>query len=293
MLPLLDAAVVFGAQVLAEGVEDGLQRGGAAGGQVPVDLPRPAERGAQPQVPVVEPVLIPVVPVAVVGVGVLGLPRLGDGAGEDRQVFQRQPARRRHRAGWRRPRPACRRAACRSRRRSPSPRTRRCPRRSSPRRSAGAGPSRFCQPTAPLAAPLEIPVLLISQARADRCPSGSYPDCAVNADRTAALTAVSLACARCSWASISPCACVPSDAQSTRGQVIQRRVQHPGRVGGAGECRVRHLDHLPPGVRETLTCLDCISYYERISNCSTRSHIRLTVDKIVAVTLLAEWWVRA
>ena len=75
--------------------------------------------------------------------------------------------------------------------------------------------SRLCQATAPPAAPLEMPVRLISQARADRCPSGSYPDWAVNADRTAALTAVSLACARCSRASISPCAAVPSDAQST------------------------------------------------------------------------------
>ncbi len=73
---------------------------------------------------------------------------------------------------------------------------------------------RLPQPTAAPAAPLDIPVLPISQARADRCPSGSYPDCAVNAERTAALTAVSLACARCSRASISPCACVPSDAQS-------------------------------------------------------------------------------
>ena len=76
-------------------------------------------------------------------------------------------------------------------------------------------PRRFCQPTAAPAAPLAIPVLPISQARADRCPSGSYPDCAVNALRTAALAAVSLACARCSRASISACAAVPSDAQST------------------------------------------------------------------------------
>ena len=75
--------------------------------------------------------------------------------------------------------------------------------------------SRLCQPTAAPAAPLDIPALLISQARADRCPSGSYPDWAVNADRTAALTAVSLACVRCSCASISPCACVPNEAQST------------------------------------------------------------------------------
>ena len=60
-----------------------------------------------------------------------------------------------------------------------------------------------------------MPVRWTSQARGDLCPSGSYPHWAVNADRTAALTAVSLAWARCSRASISPCACVPSGAQST------------------------------------------------------------------------------
>ncbi len=74
--------------------------------------------------------------------------------------------------------------------------------------------SRLPQATAPLAAPLDIAFLLTSQARADLCPSGSYPHWAVNADSTAALTAVSLACARCSWASICPCAAVPSDGQS-------------------------------------------------------------------------------
>ena len=74
--------------------------------------------------------------------------------------------------------------------------------------------SRRCQPIAPAAAPRDIFVRLTSQAIADRCPSGSYPDCAVNAASTAAFTAVSCACARCSWASISPCAWVPSDAQS-------------------------------------------------------------------------------
>ena len=57
--------------------------------------------------------------------------------------------------------------------------------------------SRLSQPTAAPAAPLDIPFRLTSQARADRCPSGSYPDWAVNAASTAALTAVSLACARC------------------------------------------------------------------------------------------------
>ena len=183
MLPLLDAAVVFRAEVLAEGVEDGLQSSGAPGGQVPVELPHPAERRAQPQVPVVEPVLIPVVAVAVVGVGVLGLPRLGDGPREDRQVLQRQAAGGGVQQDGVGLVPFLGGQLVGPVRRSPSPRTRRCPRRPSSRRSCGAGRSRFCQPTAPLAAPLEIPVLLISQARAERCPSGSYPDCAVNAAR--------------------------------------------------------------------------------------------------------------
>ena len=81
VLALLDAAVVLRPQVLAEGVEDGLQRGGAPGGQVPADLPGAAQGGAEPQVPIIEPVLVLVVPVAVVRVRVLGFPRLVDLAG--------------------------------------------------------------------------------------------------------------------------------------------------------------------------------------------------------------------
>ena len=55
----------------------------------------------------------------------------------------------------------------------------------------GCRTSRRCQPTAPRAAPSEIPVLPISHCFALRCPSGSYPFPAVNAARTAAFTAVS------------------------------------------------------------------------------------------------------
>ena len=55
----------------------------------------------------------------------------------------------------------------------------------------------------------------LDQDRAGRgLPSRHRPNPAVNAASTAAFTAVSLACARCSRRSMSPCAVVPSDAQS-------------------------------------------------------------------------------
>ncbi len=65
---------------------------------------------------------------------------------------------------------------------------------------------------------LVIPFLPASQARASqarggRCPSGSYPPWAVNAAGTAAFTAASSACARCSKAGISACGAVPSGAR--------------------------------------------------------------------------------
>ncbi len=75
-------AVVVGAGLLAQGLQDRLQGGGALRGQVAAEAARAVDRGAELQVPVIEAV------VGVVGVGLLRPPFLVGGLGDDGEVFQ-------------------------------------------------------------------------------------------------------------------------------------------------------------------------------------------------------------
>ena len=78
--PLPLGAGILGPGLLAEGLQHGLDGGGAFRGQVPADDAGALERGAGLHVPVVEPVII--------AVGPRGAPLLLRHRGDDPQVIQ-------------------------------------------------------------------------------------------------------------------------------------------------------------------------------------------------------------
>ncbi len=268
MLPLFDRPVVFRAEVLAEGVEDRLQRRGGPGGQVPGQPPDAVQRGAQAQVPVPEPVLVPGVIVAVVGVGMLRLPRLVDRPRQHRQVFQRQPVRGRVQqnriglvplaggelvgpggdvlgpgvgdgpGGHRGRDPAV--AA-----QPPVPADRRAR-----RRLGHLVPVHQPGPRRP------VPVRLIAGLGGER---GQHRGVDRGQLRLRPLQARQHL----------PVRRRTQRRPVGRGQVIQRRVQHPGGIGRAGECCVRHVDHLPPGAHGDFDITRSYNNLHRISNRST------------------------
>ena len=87
MVPLPDGAEVLGPAAFAEGLQDGGDGGGALGGQVAPDPPRPVHGRLEAQVPVAEPAPAGVV----VGVGLLGAPRLVGGLRDEPEVVEVRP----------------------------------------------------------------------------------------------------------------------------------------------------------------------------------------------------------
>ena len=173
-------AGVLGAGFLAEGVQDGLQGGGAPAGQVAVQFPGPAQRGGQPQRPVGEPAVAVAVraggpaPDLLGQVGQGGQVRAAGGGGEQDHV--RVAA-----------------AFCGEQVGPlgdlPGPRHADLPagQRVGDRGMLGQRPHRRRAP--PDAAGRVTRVCQVSHVRGDPCPSSSYAPCAVNAASTRARAA--------------------------------------------------------------------------------------------------------
>ena len=247
MLALLDAAVVFGAEVLAEGVEDRLQRGGAGRRSGPRRLSR-RRRGWCP----------------------------GAGTGRRTRPHPRHPRCRRpgpgaglstfRRSSGREPRglPAAARAR-RHRAGSASASSRLSAGSLSVQAAISLAQDSEMSPAAITAAIRSMAARGVSARRPRRWPLPWNPGL-VDQPRPGGAVPVRLIPAlrgergqhrgvdrgQLGLRPLQPGQHLPVRLRAQRrpvggGQVIQRRVQHPGGVGRAGECRVRHAGSPPAG----------------------------------------------